>query len=1591
MTEWYEGLSGLAIASRLDHVEIVEQLLKARALVESFEHDITHSPLSYAANEGNEEIVELLADAGADLNFGGKRGQTPVMAAMLGKNEFIVETLLDRGADPNCRYQYEGSGEPAIVLAVRAGRDRLAEMLLKAGAEPNVVSNEQNSPLTMAIWSGSIQLTRLLLAHGAAINARDSEGKTALYRACDLARTALVPVLLDGGADPSIASNSSATPLLTTAFKSLVPISGYLIEAGANVNASDAHGRTPLMSTSSLPILENLIAAGANVHAVDKNERTALMEACQTGRVDHTQALVKAGSKVDQADAKGCTALMLVCRGMTPIESAVKIVGVLLEAGADVNKKDAAGRSCLALAAGNGCERLVATLLEAGSDVDATDSTGKTALMAACGRSNDPIASLPVRSSAPVRTVKALLRGGAKVDVADGTGTTALMLLCCGGIPEKFTLQVLPLLVKAKADVNGQNNLGETPLALACSNGCEKLARQLVDAGAKVNSRDGQGRTPLMAAACNSWERLVTLLLRFGAAADAVDIDGSTAMLLARANNATAETITALQQTGLPPVASSEVGSNFDLDVTSDGTACDSNYKSKRPRAFSLTTAASFAGFDPAAQIDDTSAPGSMVMSMNNSLRTNHPFSSLSSPLRSNAPLELPTVRVSKFASPDTNMQLPPRARSASLASSNRRQRSPSSECPAAVKPVEKSDGVAEEEEAEAKEGAREASKSTEVSAERERSALTTGDGSVTAADSEAVKFDNTMVSDGRSTVMTRASFDETQGDHPECSAYHNECREEVAKAVRGMLDAALQPDTPPTQPEVPPLALQPYDVDQLQQQQQNGQNQQVNVTINVINVFINNGDGTAVPMMVDANSPMLALPAPGGGSQGLSPTSQRRSQQVVSVNVDEGVDENGFPSARAPGVRVAPSKSGRSLTILSDSDDGSYDDEQRSTRRDARTPQSVRSQNPSQMNSPHGTRASEEMLGDGLRSPRVTVSASGNNLKISAFDEAEPANDDDNQAAEDGRPMLTIRSPPDVSLNTRTHSVHTVSIVSPRDRGASDTPREPPQIVMPTSARKRANSTTTYVRNMGDSLRSPKVCVTPSGTLNISSPSDAEPASDAGGEAALGSTASGTQNQVFTINNSGQYPMNTTTNVQTVRIVSPRDREGLDDSSRGPPLPAAARKRARANTTTTYHVRNMGDSLRTPKVCVTPSGTLNISPFDDAAAESKGLDSTAVLESTGTSRQAPLSARGGLYAPIVSLSKSGNSLNIDAGDGASCPTVVPLHNDAEDEDDDEDEDEDEDEGKAEGDPRYRSAPKIQVEEEEPAGSPVFMKQVDDDISVTSSKPDESPRQPTADSSEETPPEGAVLGLPSALDFQLSRSEFVATDKVRPQPIHHDPEPTPDLSTPVDDHPSVSGVTETEDTKSRVSCAPAISGLELHVSKSEAGPHPEAPPPSFEQSSPVAGSQLQATTPLDVHLSKSEIDLAATDPACPAPPARGVEGNGADGRPPAVQATSAASFASPPTEAVDEETSDNESSAGSFIGDTPPPCQMYLKCFDASTDFQLSNSEVGLAAAAKLVAESAASLMNVSDASVPVDAPAASPADARASDAEQAP
>ena len=58
------------------------------------------APLQRAAAQGHARIVELLVEAGADVNTRDVQGRTPLMAAALGDHTEALESLLKAGADP---------------------------------------------------------------------------------------------------------------------------------------------------------------------------------------------------------------------------------------------------------------------------------------------------------------------------------------------------------------------------------------------------------------------------------------------------------------------------------------------------------------------------------------------------------------------------------------------------------------------------------------------------------------------------------------------------------------------------------------------------------------------------------------------------------------------------------------------------------------------------------------------------------------------------------------------------------------------------------------------------------------------------------------------------------------------------------------------------------------------------------------------------------------------------------------------------------------------------------------------------------------------------------------------------------------------------------------------------------------------------------------------------------------------------------------------------------------------------------------------------------------------------------------------------
>jgi len=64
-------------------------------------------------------------------------------------------------------------------------------------------------------------------------------------------------------------------------------------------------------------------------------------------------------------------------------------------------------------------------------------------------------------------------------------------------------------LVEHGADINGKDNLGETPLIKACRSGKEAIVKYFIEHGADVNKKNKRGETPLIISCEMGYEAIV--------------------------------------------------------------------------------------------------------------------------------------------------------------------------------------------------------------------------------------------------------------------------------------------------------------------------------------------------------------------------------------------------------------------------------------------------------------------------------------------------------------------------------------------------------------------------------------------------------------------------------------------------------------------------------------------------------------------------------------------------------------------------------------------------------------------------------------------------------------------------------------------------------------------------------------------------------------------------------------------------------------------------------------------------------------------------------------------------------------------------
>ncbi|MEA5124090.1 quinoprotein dehydrogenase-associated putative ABC transporter substrate-binding protein [Xanthomonas floridensis] len=182
----------------------------------------------------------------------------------------------------------------------------------------------------------------------------------------------------------------------------------------------------------------------------------------------------------------------------------------LLRHGADANTPNLLGEPPLHQAIRNQEPDLVGLLLDAGARLDARDASGWTALMKAAWANDADSVTRLVGKRAPVDTVsgdgwsaldlavsyadasvvQALLAAGANVKRANAKGFTPVMFAVARDDPA-----ILDALLARGADVGHANQAGVTALMLAAAAGREDVAKRLLAAGADPAARNRDGKT----------------------------------------------------------------------------------------------------------------------------------------------------------------------------------------------------------------------------------------------------------------------------------------------------------------------------------------------------------------------------------------------------------------------------------------------------------------------------------------------------------------------------------------------------------------------------------------------------------------------------------------------------------------------------------------------------------------------------------------------------------------------------------------------------------------------------------------------------------------------------------------------------------------------------------------------------------------------------------------------------------------------------------------------------------------------------------------------------------------------------------------
>ncbi|KAF3481285.1 uncharacterized protein GIQ15_04044 [Arthroderma uncinatum] len=439
------GRTPLVWAAREGNEASAKSLLADGAIVDAWD-ECGRAPLMYAALKGHTKMVELLLDHGARIDGRGPNPYRKLMHSYLPflDDDFFFVPFIDddkpkRPTQAECGHLLSDVASIGNVDVMALLLDRLA-----LGSSLSF----KKAPFSSAVSMGMRAATRILGAQEAGINLQDDDGLSPLSHAAAAGHDTMVKLLLARGAEVDPENKYGWTPLAHAASHGYSTVVQILIDAGANINLKDEFNKSPLLlaaRASHYGLVEILLGQGAEPQCVvSLYEFIALSLRVSKAKVVET--LLDQGAEVDSRDAAGRTALSHAAEG-----NFLDSIGLLLGQGSRPETKENAGHCPLSYAGATAFYDAMKLMLDEGVDLNVDRAGRRVSLLRI------------IMSYDKEKILKAMFDYGKKLDLKNDSRPPRM--LCDNEGAFNYGLSVVKRLIDRGANVNSKDNDGRTPLS----------------------------------------------------------------------------------------------------------------------------------------------------------------------------------------------------------------------------------------------------------------------------------------------------------------------------------------------------------------------------------------------------------------------------------------------------------------------------------------------------------------------------------------------------------------------------------------------------------------------------------------------------------------------------------------------------------------------------------------------------------------------------------------------------------------------------------------------------------------------------------------------------------------------------------------------------------------------------------------------------------------------------------------------------------------------------------------------------------------------------------------------------------------------